>query len=124
MYSNNSDYTSNQKANESRKTKLKKGNNKFLITSHPYIKGQSSFQSRCRSDLKFNWKSGIKKTPNSEDDFENLSNKNLTELNSSGWKISKDINGNKSPDYYNKVKPFVKNSLPPVILKTAQCFYK
>lgn len=32
---------------------------------------------------------------------------------------------NKSPNCYtNKQKPFVRNGLPPVILKTAQCFYK
>lgn len=51
----------------------------------------------------------------------------MTELNSSGWKITKEINGkhNKSPNCYNnKQKPFVRNGLPPVILKTAQCFYK
>jgi len=73
--------------------------------------------------LKFNWKSGLRKSPNSQDEFESIPNKNLTELNSSGWKANKDTKGNKSP-YYNNTKPFAKNGLPPVILKTAQCFYK
>lgn len=119
MYSNNSDYSSNQKAgaNESRKTKLKKGKNKFLITSHPYMKDQSSFQSRCRSDMKFNWKSGARMSPTSKDNFNPMSNKHQTEANSMSWKAG-------AGDYSNKVKPFMKNSLPPVILKTAQCFYK
>lgn len=126
MYANNSDYSSNQKmtVNEHKK-KVKKGNNQFLITAHPSFQDQGSFQSRWRSDLKFNWKSGLRKSPNSQDEFESLSSKNLADLNSSGWKISKHKNGNKSPDYFNnKSKPFVKNNLPPVILKTAQCFYK
>ena len=30
----------------------------------------------------------------------------------------------KAEDYYNKINPYSKNGLPPVVLKTAQCFYK
>lgn len=128
IYSHNNDYMSNEKivaVNEQRK-RHKKSNNQFLITSHPYMQDRSSFQSRWGSDLKFNWKSGIRKSPNSRDEFDAKPNKNLTELNTSGWKVTKEIimKGNKSPDYYNHQKPFVRNNLPPVILKTAQCFYK
>jgi hypothetical protein len=124
MYSNNSDYISKEKVVGNEKKRLRKGNNQqFLITSHPYMQDRSSFQSRCGSDLKFNWKSGIRKSPNSRDEFETKPKKNLTELNTSGWKITKEISskGNKSPECYNrKKKPFVRNGLPPVILKTAQ----
>jgi hypothetical protein len=45
-------------------------------------------------------------------------------LNSSGWKV-KTKNGYNSPEYFgSKSKQVVKKNLPPVILKTAQCFYK
>lgn len=79
--------------------------------------------------MKFNWKSNLRKSPNSQDEFELMGGKNLEGLNSSGWKISKGKSGNKSPEYHdmvfnNKSKQIVKNNLPPVILKTAQCFYK
>lgn len=60
VYSHDNDYTSNDKVVVSRKKKLKKVKNQFLITSHPYMQDRASFQSRCGSDLKFNWKSGFK----------------------------------------------------------------
>jgi len=69
--------------------------------------------------MKFNWKLGVKKSPTGQNKFEALS-KNHTELNSSGWKVKKGVNGGLSSDYYNKIKPFMKNVLPPVVLKTTQ----
>jgi len=47
MYSNNSDYSSNQKSGTGdHRKKVKKGNNQFLITAHPAMHKKGSFQSR------------------------------------------------------------------------------
>lgn len=108
------------------KTKQKRNKINVYAQNNDYTQDRSSYQSRWGSDLKFNWKASMK-SPNSRDKFEGEPNKNLTELNTSGWKITKDLpdKNNKSPDWYtNKVKPFVRNGLPPVVLKTAQYFYK
>jgi hypothetical protein len=57
----------------------------------------------------------------------------LTELNSSGWKYPGEThtNGSCSPEGLgmplrnkSKVRRDRQNNLPPVIIKTAQCFYK
>lgn len=98
IYSHENDYTSSDKVVSNERKRLKKVKNQFLITSHPYLQDRSSFQSRCGSDLKFNWKSGIKKSPNGSETYEHQTK--------------------------NTTKPFIRNGLPPVILKTAQCFYK
>ena len=60
IYAHDNDYTHNERAVFPKKKNSKKSNNKFLITSHPYMMDRSSFQSRCGSDMKFNWKLGMK----------------------------------------------------------------
>ena len=69
----------------------------------------------------------LNKSPERREECEARSNKNLTELNPNLWKLKKTNSGtdSNSPDYYNnKGKPVIRNELPPVILKTAQWFYK
>lgn len=60
IYSQENDYVHNEKSGDPKKKNSRKLNNKFLITSHPYMMDRGSFQSRCGSDLKFNWKLGMK----------------------------------------------------------------
>lgn len=93
----------------------------------------SSFQSRSGSDMKFNWKSSFKKSPKSKEECESSNQRNSSELNSSGWKHTREVhnNGSCSPEglgmpLRNKSKVYKErgNNLPPVIVKTAQCFYK
>lgn len=77
---------------------------------------RTAFQSRWGSDLKFNWKSGT----NNGNESANIEN--------NVWKTTKTIKGKpiKVNDYQNnkKITPYVRNGLPPVVLKTAQWFYK
>lgn len=104
IYTHENDYTSSDKVVSNERKRLKKVKNQFLITSHPYMQDRSSFQSRCGSDLKFNWKSGMKKSPNGSDIYDHQAKNNLTELNASNWKPSKELNGRdgRSPEYYSK----------------------
>lgn len=75
--------------------------------------------------MKFNWKSNIKKSPVSRDEFEHQNKKNLTELKASCSSTSKHWNHKtrKSPEFHSrKDKPFIVNGLPPEVMKTSQNF--
>ncbi len=125
VYQHQNDYTSEDKTTVVNRKKLSKVKDQFLMTSHPYMQERPGYQSRCGSDLKFGWKSGLKQ-PKDSKMVDVSANKNLTELSSGCWKTTKSIKGKpkKVSDYYNnRLGPYVRNNLPPVILKTAQCFY-